>query len=51
MECLAHKNGKKVRYTGQREYFCVVDVVEVLGLKKRHSFKGKEIKRRATPRT
>lgn len=45
MECLAHKNGKKVRYSGKREYFCVVDVVEVLGLKKRHSFKGKEIKK------
>ena len=45
LDCLAHKNGMKVRYTGTKEYFCVPDVVEVLGLKKRHNYNGKTVKK------
>ena len=45
MECLTHKHGKKVRYYGTKEYFCVPDVVEILGLKKRHNYTGKTTKK------
>ena len=45
MDCLTHKHGKKVRYYGTKEYFCVPDVVEILGLKKRHNYTGKTTKK------